>query len=441
MGTPRRRRRWLLIPLILLAAGGGVAAFVARGAGSPRAALPAAARPEPERVVVTVEPVTPRPVRRAVTVVGSLWGRDEVPLTAKVEGKVVRIAHDLGDRVRPGETLLELDPTDYGLAVNEARRGLELELAKLGLKEPPAKDFDVTRLPTVVKSSAQEKLAAARRARLELLGGGRAVSAEETEQAESELTVTKANTRQAVLEAESTLAAVRQRQAALDTSLSKLKDTRVVVPCPSDVPAGSALAGQIEYVVAQRSVSEGEMVRVMPGTNTALFRLVIDRPLKLVATVPERHRGEVQVGQPVELSVEAYPGEAFAGSVARVNPVVDRTSRTFQVEVTVPNADRRLSPGSFAKVAIQTHTDPAARTVPEEAVVAFAGVTKVFVVRDGKAHAVPVRPRASLKVRDGERNRVWVEVEGDLPAGAAVATSGQTKLADDTPVRVREALK
>ncbi len=58
--------------------------------------------------------------------------------------------------------------------------------------------------------------------------------------------------------------------------------------------------------------------------------------------MPDRHRGEIRVGQPVDLEVEAYPGERFRGAVARVNPSVDRASRTFQVEVHVPNDDRRL---------------------------------------------------------------------------------------------------
>src|SRR5262249_23038634 len=147
-----------------------------------------------------------------------------------------------------------------------------------------------------------------------------------------------------------------------------------------------------------------------------LFKLVIDRPLKLQATVPERHKGEVRVGQDAELEVEAYPGQRFAGKVARVNPMVERSSRTFTVEVHVANDDRRLAPGSFAKAAIRTRVDATARTVPEEALVSFAGVTKVFVVRAGKAREVPVRPGVPLDVGGPGKARTWVEVEGDLPA-------------------------
>jgi len=66
-----------------------------------------------------------------------------VTITPEVEGRVLKIHHDVGDTVRPGDTLLELDPADFRLAVAEARRGLERELAKLGR---PTRGFDVIAL-------------------------------------------------------------------------------------------------------------------------------------------------------------------------------------------------------------------------------------------------------------------------------------------------------
>jgi RND family efflux transporter MFP subunit len=176
----------------------------------------------------------------------------------------------------------------------------------------------------------------------------------------------------------------------------------------------------------------------IPGLNSTLFKLVMDRPLKLQATVPERHRGEIKVGMTAELTVEAYPGVTFAGSVARVSPAVDRASRTFQVEIHVPNPDRRLSAGSFAKAAILTRIDEQAPTVPEEALVHFPGVTKVFIVKDNVAREMPVRARGPVDVSGPDRPRTWVEIEGELPVGTPVVTAGQTQLADGTAVRVRQ---
>jgi multidrug efflux pump subunit AcrA (membrane-fusion protein) len=436
-------RRWLA--RLGWAAGAGVLALAAFWLTHGGAAPTAETAPRPERVVaVTTEPVTARPVRRTVPVVGSLYGRDEVVITAKVEGRAVRVRHDVGDVVKPGEVLLEIDPTDYRLAAAEAQRALDLELAKVGLKELPGEGFDVTELPPVERAAVLERNAAQRRDRIVRLGAGRVASAEEREQSETEHEVARANHRQAVLDAAATLAAARHKRATLDMVLQKVKDTRVTAPCPYDaLPQDYGLftlpAAPVEYVVSQRSVTEGEYVRATPGAAATLFKLVIDRPLKLQATVPERHRAEVRVGQVAEFEVEAYPGQKFRGKVARVNPAVDRASRTFQFEVLVANEDRRLGAGSFVKGEVLTHTDPAARTVPEEALVSFAGVTKVFVVRDGRAHEVQVRTGVGLDEAGAGGPRGWVEVEGDLRRGDAVVTSGQSQLAEGTPVRVRGA--
>jgi RND family efflux transporter MFP subunit len=243
-----------------------------------------------------------------------------------------------------------------------------------------------------------------------------------------------------ILEAEATLAAARHRQAALETAEQRLRDTLVVAPTPS--AAGLNGSGPVEYAICHRGVVEGEIVRTFPFgvESTSLFRLAIDRQLKLKVTVPERHKGAVKVGQEATLEVQAYAGERFQGKVARISPAVDRASRTFQVEISVPNAERRLSPGSFARATIHTRVDTGARTVPEEALVSFAGVTKVFTLEGGKAREVHVRPGASLPVKDGGRSHTWIEIEGDLAVGARVVTSGQSKLADGTAVRVREPL-
>ena len=406
-----------------------------------------AKHPEKKEVVVTVAPVTLRHLTRTVSVVGSLYGRDEVTVTPKVEGRVIRIHKDVGDLVKPGDLLLEIDPTDYRLAVNEAQRALELELAKLGLKELPS-TIDVNALPSVERASVMEKNAGSRRDRPARLGLKGAATTEDNEQAQTDYAVARANRLQAAMDAETTLASARQRQAALATAQQRLKDTRIVAPYPSDsTPAEGVLAATpnlkpaVEYVIFQRAVPEGEIVQTMviPGVNSTLFKLAIVNPLKMQATIPERYRNDVKLGMEAELEVEAFPNLKFPGKVARVNPSVDRTNRTFQVEIHVPNEDRRLSAGSFARAVIRTRLDDKACTVPEEAIVSFAGVTKVFTIKEGKAHAVPVQPGAALKLGNGDSAKTWIEVDGALTEGMPVVVAGHTRLAEDTPVRLREA--
>src|SRR5579871_6207141 len=197
MGT-EKHRRWLVRGIGVLVVG-AVVAGAAMVLSRPRAAAPATrAAAEVRPVMVTVEPVRRVPVRRAVTVVGSLFGREEITLSPKVEGRVARVWHDVGERVKPGELLLEIDPIDYQLAAAEAERALELELAKLGLKELPTGDFDVRRLPSVERAATLEQNARTRRDRSLRLGAASTV--EDKEQAEADYEVARANSRQAVLD-------------------------------------------------------------------------------------------------------------------------------------------------------------------------------------------------------------------------------------------------
>ncbi|MEO6809353.1 MAG: efflux RND transporter periplasmic adaptor subunit, partial [Isosphaeraceae bacterium] len=123
------------------------------------------------------------------------------------------------------------------------------------------------------------------------------------------------------------------------------------------------------------------------------------------------------------------PRQTFPAKISRINPMVDSSSRTFQVEAAVPNDDGLLRPGGFAKAQIITRRDAEALVVPREAVYRFAGVIKLFVVEGEKARGIPI-------TTDLE-GRGWVEVRGDLPARAQVITTGQTQLADGTSVVIR----
>jgi membrane fusion protein, multidrug efflux system len=439
----RRKIVWVAVAAgVSLAVVAGLLVAAGGRAGS-RAGPEAAREKEPRPVAVTVAPVEMRPVERTVNVVGNLEGLEDVTITPKIEGRAARILHEVGDTLKPGDVLLEIDDTDHRLAVSEARKALEMDLARIGLVELPAGTLDVESIPTVARADAVEKNARIKLDRLRSLPAD-VVSQEDVTEREAEHRVAQAMKAEAVMQASATLAAARHRQALLEIAEQKLRETKVRVPVPTldqalaiDGVARAAFgptAAGIEYVVAERFVSEGEMVRAFP--SVAAFRLVVDRVLEVRATVPERYAGRIRTGQPVAILAESHPGETFAGKVSRVSPTVDRASRTFWVEAMVPNEDRRLKAGSFVKVSITTDLRDEAATVPEEAMVTFAGVVKVFVVSDGKSRSVEVETGARLGGGAGEGG-IRIEVTGDLKPGDLVVTSGHSMLADGTPVRIR----
>ena len=101
----------------------------------------------PAPVMVTTERVTTRPIQRRVSVVGSLWGEDEIGIMPKVDGRIVTIHKQVGQKVKPGDTLFEIEEKNYQLAVDEAKRSLELDLSKIGLRELPQENFEPVEPP------------------------------------------------------------------------------------------------------------------------------------------------------------------------------------------------------------------------------------------------------------------------------------------------------
>lgn len=383
-------------------------------------------------VSVTVVPVTTRNVERTIPVVGTLYGFEQVTISPKIEGRVARLHFDLGDRVPSEAVLAELEDVDYRLAVEQAERALEQELARLGLSELPGPEFDPETNPAIVSARLLQENARQQYERQQTLFSERASSAETFQRAETELKVADATLTQARLQIRATLATVRQRQSAVEAARQKLADTRVAAPRiePVRMTAESEPLGvsELSYVVAERMVSVGEMVRAFP--TTPIYRLVLDDLLKFKATVPERYGSQLQTGQDVRLVVEAWPGETFPGKVSRINPTVNVQNRTFEIEVTIPNRGHRLKHGGFAKAEVVIATTAEARILPLEALVRFAGVNKVFRVREGRAEEVLVKL--------GSRGPDWFEILGDLNEGDQIVTSGQTRLANGTPVTIRK---
>lgn len=397
---------------------------------------PTTVKAELPTVAVTLGPVKAVGLRRTVPVVGTLHAYEDVSLAPKVDGRVLHILRDVGDTVVPGDVLLELDPTNHALAVEQARPAFLAELRKLKLEKLPENDGEfaahLVKVDSVAQARANHELAERDLARAEDERQRGVGSAQNLDTAKTKVKVAQTTVDLAETDARVTLANARRLKAALDDAEDHLNETRLRAPTRPEWGAWSAVVGvaanPLRYSVASRLVSKGEMLRQFPLTNA--YRIVLDHILKLRVTVPEKFKPDVRVGQSVEVRVEAFPDRVFAGTVTRVYPTVDTTNRTFLAEIEVPNCGHALSAGGFARAEILTRTDSDILTVPPEAIVSFAGVTKVFVAEGDTAK--------SIEVEIGTREKDWVEVRGALKRDAKVITSGQTQLVDGTPIRVRK---
>ena len=192
--------------------------------------------------------------------------------------------------------------------------------------------------------------------------------------------------------------------------------------------AKTTLVAPFSGVVGLREVSVGEVVA--PGQ--ALVNLVRLDPMEVDFSLPETVLGQVAVGQEVEVTIDAFPGESFGGRVSAIEPVIDPDSRSAKLRAQVTNAGYRLRPGLFARVTLGragTGADAAtAIVIPEQALMQEGEQRFVYVVRDGKAERVPVTT--------GLRSPGRIAVLEGLAEGDQVIAAGQTKLFPGAPVTV-----
>jgi membrane fusion protein, multidrug efflux system len=423
------RFRALIVPLLL-------APVMCAGCG-PKGEKSAGASTGIKVVPVTLAEVESRSIERTVDAVGTLKGWDEVTVGAKKVGRVSRVLHDIGDRVSPGELLVEFEKNDAELALDQAKKQLLAELSKVGVFLPDVpekapteveveKTVKIDELPSVVQAQVAVERAEQHLSREKSLMNKGAGMKQDFQNAENDVRNARAALDNAKLTARSVIVSALAAWVRIKMMAVALNDMEIRAPRPSQVPDG--MKTQLSYAVSKKSVSEGQMIK----EGDAAYELVIQNPLRLWLNIPERYVSEVKQGQEVRVSVGSYPGQPFPGKVTRINPVVDSTSRTFQVEAAVPNDSGKLRPGGFAKAEIITDQNATATIVPLDAIVRFAGVTKLFVVDGDSSKA------RSIAVETGKEGPGWAELLSPLPDHAKVVTTGQSQLADGTPVVVKK---
>jgi RND family efflux transporter MFP subunit len=356
-----------------------LALALACGGSADKADAPTA----PERATRPPKAVQAAPVERmaldqTIKMVGTLFGNEQLTISAQVPGRIERTLVDIGDRVNAGAELLRIEPTDLQLVVNQNQLAMGEALAKLGLDRLPTAEFNVEAVATVARAHAQAANARVKldRARQLFQKKPPLLSEQEFNDLQTAYDVANGDYEVARLEARAQLATARSRQSQLESARKQLADTIVLAPQLKAHDAITSLA------VTRRFVTAGEYVRI----GDPLFTLVQDDPVKLRGAVPERYLAQIRTGMACSLKVESY-SELFSGSVSRINPAIDSQSRTFEVEVSLPNPGRKLRPGAFAECEVVVGRQARVALIPRQAVVSFAGIDRLFSVKDGKAQA------------------------------------------------------
>lgn len=210
-----------------------------------------------------------------------------------------------------------------------------------------------------------------------------------------------------------------------DQQLTQMKNTLDLQKEVVDqLRKNSTIKSPISGVVTARNFEDGDLFASMP-----ILQIMQINKLKVMASVSEQYFTKVKVGNKVSIEVDIFPGEKFEGTVSRINPALDAATRTFSVEITIPNANERLRPGMYAR----TTFDMGARegvVIDDVAVQKQAGSSErfVYVIKDGVAEY--------RLVQDGRRVGDKVEILNGVAVGEQVATTSFTRLMDGKSVEI-----
>ncbi|HTH74062.1 MAG TPA: efflux RND transporter periplasmic adaptor subunit [Trinickia sp.] len=332
---PPRDRVWgrakiaLVVVLVLLAV--GALRSVVANIWNEKAAANATAQNAKQYVDV----VTPKMAKGAgdMLLPGTLRGFVESPIYARATGYLLHWYVDIGEHVKQGQLLADLDTPE-----------IDQELAQAQAQRQQA--------------SASLVLAKTTLARWQQLRQRDAVSQQELDDRQGAYNQGVANL------------------AAADANVKRLRQLesfkRIVAP--------------FDGVITQRNVDIGDLITAGSATSRALFALAQANPLRVYIQLPQAYSQNVKVGMPVEITQAELPGQSFRGTITHVSGAIDVTTRSLQIEVTLPNPYDKLRPGAYVQVAMPQ--SPHARMlVPGNTLLFRAGGPRLAVVdQNGVVH-------------------------------------------------------
>jgi RND family efflux transporter MFP subunit len=384
------KRYLIAVPLLLAAI-----FFAACSKADPQAQQRQQQRPGDPKAArqVKTAAVAETPFGETITANGTLAAYEQTTVSVKVPGRVRVISVDLGSIVARGQVIAQVDSQDYLLRVQQAEASLAQARARLGLPpDGPDDRVDPEQTATVRQARAVLDEARFNRDRAARLVEQGVIAKAEFDSATSTFKVAEGRYQDAYEEIRNRQGVLAQRRSELALARQQLKDTAVVAP--------------IDGVIQEKRTSVGEYL----AAGAPVVNVVRMDPLRLKAEIPERESHAVHSGQDVRVTVEGDTN-VYTGKIMRLSPVIAEQNRMLLVEADVRN-NGKLRPGSFAHAEIVTNDAKMAVTVPNNAIVTFAGIEKVITVQNGKAVEKPITT--------GRRNAEFTEIVAGISVGEKV---------------------
>jgi multidrug efflux pump subunit AcrA (membrane-fusion protein) len=393
----------------------------------------------PQSVVITAVTPSARTVPASFSETGSFVADETSDIAPLVAGRVIATPVNVGDFVRQGQVVCELDHRDAQLRLDQARAALDQAMAGVrqsqsrigyngqGKFQPETMPESVAARATYESALAQAKLAAADAKRYENLVESGDVSRSAFERARTAQETADAQANAARQQYEATLNAARQSYGAVENSQAMLEGVRAQLAQAEKGLADTTIHAPFDGSITARPVAAGEYVAL---TNK-LATIVRIGTMKLQLQTPEQLAAKGKLGMTVVARVAAYPDRDFTGKISAVNPSVDPNSRVYILEAKFDNPKSELRPGMFATAHVLLPGGESAIFVPRTAVIRdkTTDSNQVFVIENGTAHL--------RVVVTGDPDGDAVRIVSGLSGNETIAANRQSELFDGARVEVK----
>jgi multidrug efflux pump subunit AcrA (membrane-fusion protein) len=436
----RLMRLMQLTPLARWAALAGFILLILVLAGCSRATPAATSAAASQRLAVNVAQASVRNVPAAFEENGTFAADETSDIAPLVAGRVFATPVNVGDFVKLGQVVCELDHRDAQLKLDQARAQLDQATsaqrqaeARIGMNGQAA-PFDPGHMPEVAaaragyqSAEAQAKLAAADAKRYENLVTSGDVSRSAYEKARTQQETAEAQANAARQQYEAALNGARQGWGGVQMSQAGVEAARSQLAQAQKALDDTTIHAPFDGFITARPVAAGEYVALANKIAT----IVRMNTLKLQLQTPEQRAARAKIGMAVVARVSAYADREFTGRVSAINPSVDPSSRVFIVEARFDNPSGVLRPGMFATARVLLPGGEDAIFVPQSAVMRDKTTDsyQAFVIENGAAHL--------RVVMTGEAQGDQIRITSGLTGHETVATSRLGELYDGARVEPR----
>lgn len=354
---------------------------------------PEAAPTTVEATPVKVAQVSSDDIISNVKISGRVQAAMEVSVVPKINGKVMQVKGDVGQRVRKGDVLVVLDDSDIRarIKVNQAA----VQLSRSGQQSA-----------VIAYEEAKTNLDRSR-----YLFQQGAISQKQLEDAENAFSRAAASYAPNSSSTQ-TSAQIQQAQAQLEAAQVELANTKVVAP--------------IDGIIAARNIDPGEMA----SPSAPLFTIVNTDQMLVEANLAENEVNIIKVGTNVQVNVSAAGDKPFQGIVESISPAANNATKAYPIKIKMKNDGQLLKSGMMAELQLTSQAKHNVLVIPKGAILDRGGDKVVFVVKDKKAE--------ERKITSGVSTDTILEITSGLVAGEQIVVSGQQVLSNGVEVEIQK---